>query len=209
MAAGAVLSVPSQVECRMNRGFAGLALGHYPQGVTVIGNALATFEAAGVREGEQHRVQRSALSSALSQAGRNAEAMAIARPLLAESEAAQGRESIAVLRRSAIVASITREGGDPLSVPDRETAARLLAGRDNSAIELEHGRILVALGHSTEAAEMLARSAQVARAEGNVAFIVPLRFAEMAALLGDGRSGQAERRFGELKPWRDAVARDG
>lgn len=133
MAAGAVLSVPSQVECRMNRGFAELALGHYPQGVTVIGNALATLEAAGVREGEQHRVQRSALSSALSQAGRNAEAMAIARPLLAESEAAQGRESIAVLRRSAIVASITREGGDPLSVRSLDAAEHLIDGAGGTA----------------------------------------------------------------------------
>ncbi len=55
MASATVLSAPSRVECRINRGFAELALGNYTQGVTAMRNALATLEAAGVREGEQRR----------------------------------------------------------------------------------------------------------------------------------------------------------
>ena len=213
MVAGAQVSIPSQVECRIYRGYSTLALGRYAEGVSIVRNALAMLDDAGIHKGEQRKVVRSALSLALAQDGRNADAMAIAKPLLAESEAEQGGESLAVLRRSSIVTAITRAGGDPLAAlalsdADQQRANRLLGGQDDIAIGMEHGLILLALGRDAEAAESLARTGQAARAQKSVSTLA-LGLAEVEALLGAGQPDAALRRFGELKPLRDKAARDG
>ena len=131
MAAGADVGVPSRVGCLQPRIYAESALGRHARAIALAHEALQKLEAAGIASGEQHRLMRSVLSQILAEAGRNREAMAVAQPLLAESVGAQGRGSIAVLRRSGSVTEITRLGGDPLaalalSTADRADAARVL-----------------------------------------------------------------------------------
>ena len=200
MAQGAELSVPSRVECRTIRAYVESALGRYERGVTLARDALAQLDAAGIREGEQRRVVRSVVAMTLMAAGRHADAMALARPLLEESERGQGRSSMAVLRRSQIVTALTARGGDPLaalalSQADRDDAARILGpGRADASFELEHGRILLALGRTAEASKVLERAATLAHA-GHEAELA--RAAGLAA-------GEAQRRLGAL---RDAAPR--
>jgi eukaryotic-like serine/threonine-protein kinase len=199
IAAGAEVGVPSRVECLQPRAYAESALGHHDRAVAIAREALAQLERAGVHSGEQHRLMRSALSQMLAAAGRHTEAMAIARPLLAEGVAAQGRSSIAVLRRSSVVTGLTRLGGDPLAAlalsnADRDDVARVLGpAREDAAFDLEHGRILLALGRGAEAAPVLARAAAESRRNGRTALTLSAGIAEANALLeaGDARGAAA------------------
>jgi len=208
IAAGAQVGVPSQVDCMQPRIFAESALGHRDLAVHIARDAIGRLEAAGIRSGEQHRLMRSVLSQALCDAGRYAEAMAIARPLLVESEAAQGRTSIAVLRRSSVVTRLTRLGGDPLaalalSTADRDDMARVLGpGREDTAIALEHGRVLLALGRATEAAPLLARALASSRQTSRTAFTLAAGIAETSALLDAGDARGAAQAWGALAPLR-------
>ncbi len=215
MAAGASLSVPSRVECEVVRSFLETALGHLDRGIALARDALGRLEGAGIRAGEQHRVVTSALSRALLLSGRNAEALAIARPLLQESLAGQGRESMAFVRRSSIVTAATRQGGQPLAAlalaqADEATAVQLLgAGRSDAAIDLEQGRVLLALGRDAEAAELLRRSAAAARASGNRELVLPAELAATEALLRAGQADAAARLFAEAAAERAAAVRSG
>jgi tetratricopeptide (TPR) repeat protein len=151
---------------------------------------------------------RSVLSQSLSAAGRHAEAMAVARPLLAESTAAQGRSSIAVLRRSSVVTGLTRLGGDPLaalplSTADRDDAARVLGPQhEDAAIALEHGQVLRALGRSAEAATVLARATAESRRTSRTAFTLQAGIAEANARLDAGDLRGAASDWDELAPLR-------
>ncbi len=215
MAAGADLSVPSRVECRMTRSFIALALGQVEAGIAMTRAALQTLEAAGVRDGEQHRVLRSALSRALLQGGLNAQALGVAAPLLADSVAGQGRESMAVVRRSSVVTGLMRVGGQPLaalplSEADEASAAHLLRpSRSDPAIDLEHGKVLMALARDAEAATVLQRAASVAREQGHLRLVLPAELAAAEALLRAGRTAAAVEVFARAEPGRVAVLRDG
>ena len=204
LAAGASVSLPSEAECRVQRSYLASEEGEYRAGIAILRDVLARLAAAGVRDGEQPRVVRSALSRALLAAGEHAAAMAVAAPLLAESVAGQGSESMAVLRRSSVVTSLTRLGGDPLaalalSEADRATAARLLGGRRiDASIELEHGRILRELGRFDDAAAALARSAAAAGSSPRGGLALWARLGEAEALLGGGRLREASARMAAL-----------
>ncbi len=212
IAAGADVGVPSRVACLLPREFAESALGHHDRAVAIAHDALARLEAAGIASGEQHRLMRSALSQVLAAAGRTREAMALARPLLAESAAAQGRTSIAVLRRSSVVTGLTRAGGDPLaalplSSADRDDLARALGpAREDAAVALEHGRVLLALGRGAEAAAVLARAAAESRRSGRMAFTLSAGIAQANALLDAGDVRRAAGTWAELAPLRAKAA---
>lgn len=215
MAGGAALSVPSRVECRMERSFIESALGRFDAGIAIAREALRTLEAAGVRAGEQHRIVRSALSRALWLDGRNAEALAIAAPLLSESESAQGRESMAVVRRSSFVTSLIRAGGQPLSAlalseADEASVSHLLgADAHDAAIDLEHGRVLLALGRYGEASQVLQRAAAVARDKRDLRPLLPAELAAAEALVRAGHAAQAAEVFALAEPERATVLREG
>ena len=215
MAGGAALSVPSRVECLMGRSFIESALGHFDAGIVMSRESLRALEAAGVRDGEQHRIVRSAMSRALMLSGRNAEAMALAAPVLAESEAGQGRESMAAIRRSGFVTSLKRAGGQPLAAlplsdADEASALHLLgaAGRD-AITDLEHGRVLLALGRYAEASSVLLRAASVGRETQSRRALLPAELAAVEALLQAGRTAQARAVFAAAEPGRVAALRDG
>ena len=209
LAAGAEVSVPSGVSCLEQRGYVEMALGRYDSGVAVFRSALAKLAGAGVREGEQFRVVRSGLSMALMDAGDTAAAMAIARPLLIESEAGQGQRSIAVMNRSAIVTQLTRLGGDPLAAlamsdADRHTAAQVAgADSDRDDLQLEHGRILLELARYPDAIEAFAEAATSAKTQGSTIDILRAGLGETEALLRAGRVSDAEARFTAIAPLRD------
>ena len=207
IAAGAVLSVPSHVACRLPRSYAEAALGHYAAAVATARDALQRLTAAGVTEGEQHRVVRSTLSQMLLAAARHAEAMAIARPLLEESVAGQGRQSVAVLRRSSVVTRLTRLGGQPLaalqlSTADRADAARTVGGGalGDAEIALEHGRVLLELARYREAAAVLAESAANATETGRLGIAREAGMAEIEAWLLAGQLTEAKERHARLRP---------
>ncbi|HJV60979.1 MAG TPA: serine/threonine-protein kinase [Albitalea sp.] len=215
MAAGAALSVPSRVECRMHRSFVESDLGHLDAAVAMVEDALATLERSGVTQGEQHRVLRSAVARALMLAGRHAQALAIAAPLLAESMAGQGRESMAVVRRSSMVTALTRLGGRPLAaVPlsqaDEASAATLLGpGRHDGGIDMEHGLVLLALAQPAPASELLLRSAAQAEAAGAAGEALQARLAATEALLQAGRTQQALQAWQRVERERLAAAEPG
>ena len=204
VAAGAGLSVPSRAECRAGRSFVATALGDYGRGVSLLREAMQELASAGIREGEQVRVLRGSLARALKEAGDHAGAMAIATPLLAENTVAQGRESMAVLRRSSVVTSLARLGGDPLaaldhSQADRDAAAHLLGpGRVDAAIELEHGLILLELARFDAAATVLARASSAAEAAQQAPLALDARLAEVEALSRGGHAAEATARFAAL-----------
>jgi len=215
IAAGAEVGVPSRVDCMQSREFAESSLGHHERAIAIARDALRRLETAGIASGEQHRLMRSALSQVLAAAGRHAEAMAIARPLLAESTAAQGRTSIAVLRRSSVVTGLTRAGGDPLaalalSQADLADAGRVLGpGREDTAFALEQGRILRALGRGDEAAAMLARAGAESRRTGRTVYTLPAGIAETNARLDAGDARGAAALWSELAPLRTKAAAEG
>ena len=211
MAAGARVALPSRAECRVQRSYVATSLGAYSSAVDILKDTLQTLDAAGVRQGEQPRVIRSALSRALLAAGDVAGAMAIARPLLAESEAGQGRQSMAVLRRSSVVTSATRLGGDPLAAQvlaeaDRVSAARLLGTRVDAAIALEAGRDLLALARYKDAAEAFAQSSHASAQSKSLIHLLPAGLGETEALLRDGQVRAAADRFAQLAPLREKAA---
>ena len=212
IAAGANPTLPSRVDCDVQRSYIATALGDYAAGVAILRDALRKLASAGVSDGEQSRVVRSALSRALLASGDNGGAMAIARPLLAESIAGQGQESIAVVRRASVVTSLTRLGGDPLaalalSEADRTTVGRLLgAGRVDAALELEHGRILLDLGRFDEAATVLMRSATAAQEAKRTIYVLPAQLGVVEALVRSGRTREAAERFAALQPLREKAA---
>lgn len=214
MAGGADLSVPSRVECRMGRSFVASALGQFDTGISTSREALRELEAAGVRDGEQHRTLRSAVVRALWLAGRNAEALAIAAPLLAESEAGQGRDSMAVIRRSSLVTSLKRAGGQPLaawplSEADEASVSHLLgAANHDPGTDLEHGRVLMALGQYGEASAVLLRAASAARETKSLRLLLPAELAAAEALARAGRTAQATEVFAAAAPGRAAALRD-
>ena len=211
LATGAVVEVPSQIECRMTRSAVETALGRFDSGVSVAREALQRMDAFGIRAGEQNRVGRARLASALMDANRNAESLAASRSLLAESAAAQGRESMAVLIRSSIVTTAVRQAGQPLaalplSLADEASLDHLLGeGRGDADIDLEHGRILAALGRYGEALTYLERSARAARASGYVAMALPAELAICEALLLSGQDAAAAARFARIAADRDAA----
>ena len=215
MAGGAALSVPSRVECRMERSFVESALGRFDTGVAIAREALRTLEAAGVHDGEQHRIVRSSVSRALLLSGRNAEALAIAAPLLAESEAGQGRESMAVVRRSGLVTSLRRAGGQPLlalalSEADEASVSHLLGpAAHDAAVDLEHGRVLLALGRHVEASDTLLRAASAAREMNNLSLALPAELAAVEALVRAGHITRASELFAATGPDRATTLRDG
>ena len=213
IAAGALVEEPSQIECRTTRSAVETALGRFDSGVAVAREALRRLEAFGVRSGEQHRITQARLASALMRAGRNAESLAVSRPLLAESVAAQGRESMAVLIRSSIVTTSVRQAGQPLaalplSLADEASLDHLLGeGQGDADIDLEHGRLLTALGRYGEALTYLERSARAARASGNSAIALPAGLAVCEALLMSGQEAAAAERFSRIAADRDAAVR--
>ncbi len=189
IAAGADIGVPSRVACLQPRIYAEGALGHHDRAIALSNEALKKLEDADIASGEQHRLMRSVLSQALAEAGRASDAMAVARPLLVESAAAQGRSSMAVLRRSSVVTGITRLGGDPLaalplSSADRADAAKVLGpANEDAALALEHGRILLALGRDAEAIPLLARAGAESRRSQRNAYTLSAGIAEANAML--------------------------
>ena len=208
MAAGADVGVPSRVACLQPRAYAESALGHHERAIAIAHEALKKLEDAGIASGEQHRLMRSVLSQVLAEAGRAREAMAVAQPLLAESTAAQGRGSIAVLRRSSVVTDITRLGGDPLaalalSTADRDDAARVLGpAKEDTALSLEHGRILLALDRAAEAAPLLARAGAESRRTSRTAYTLAAGVAEAEARLDAGDARGAATLWSDLAPLR-------
>ena len=212
IAAGAQVELPSRAACRIQRSYVATSLGHHRVAVDILKDTLRQLADAGVREGEQLRVIRSALSMALAAAGDNAAAMTIARPLLAESVAGQGRESMAVLRRSSVVTGLTRAGGDPLAAEalaeaDSALAARLLGGgRVDAAIALERGRDLLELARFPEAVAAFVESRRAATESKGLIHALPAGLGEIEALLRAGQFEAATDRFGELAPLREAAA---
>jgi serine/threonine-protein kinase len=215
IAGGAQLSVPSRLDCSLNRTYVEAGLGRPERAVAIAQASLATLEGAGITQGEQHRVTRNAVARALRASGRHAEALAIAGPLLAESTAGQGRQSIAVVRRSSIVTSLTRLGGQPLAAlplseaDDASAMAVQGGGRHDAAIELEHGLVLLALAREAEAAQVLLRSADEAVAAGDGEVALPARLAGVEALLAAGRTREAQQVWSASEPARQAAAAQG
>ena len=212
MAAGADVGVPSRVSCLQPRIYAESALGHHARAIALAHEALQKLQAAGIASGEQHRLMRSVLSQVLAEAGRAREAMAVAQPLLAESTGAQGRGSIAVLRRSDTVTSITRLGGDPraalaLSTADRADAAKVLGpANEDVGFALEHGRVMRALGRDAEAVPLLARAGAQARRSGRMAYVLWAGIDEANARLASGDARGAMAVWNALAPLRAKAA---
>ncbi len=212
IAAGAQVGLPSRAACRIQRSYVATSLGDHRVAVGILKDTLRQLADAGIREGEQLRVIRSALSMALAAAGDTGAAMAIAKPLLTESEAGQGRESMAVLRRSSVVTGLTRAGGDPLAAEalaeaDSALAARLLGGgRVDAAIAFERGRDLLELARFPEAVEAFVASRRAATASKSLIHVLPAGLGETEALLRAGQVEAAADRFGELAPLREAAA---
>jgi eukaryotic-like serine/threonine-protein kinase len=212
IAAGAEVGVPSRVECLQPRAYAQSALGHHDRAIAIARDALVQLERAGVHGGEQHRLMRSLLSQILAAAGRHQEAMAIAAPLLAEGTAAQGRTSIAILRRSSVVTGLTRLGGDPLAAlalsdADRADAVRVFGyAREDAAFALEHGRVLLALGRDADAAAMLARAVAESRRNSRTALTLSAGIDEANALLHGGDLRGAAAVWADLAPLRAKAA---
>lgn len=196
LAAGAVVGVPSRVECQLYRSYIELGQGQFERALTTTREAMQALEASGTRSGEQHRIMRSALARALLSVGRTAEALAIADPLLAESDAGQGRQSMAVIRRSVLTTMVRRAGGQPqeawsLARLDGAAVDRLLgAQRRDLQTDLERGRVLMALGRHQEAADVLDRAVQAGRAAGPT-LLLPTT--ELVAAEAHLRLGQTER----------------
>ena len=188
VSAGALVETQTGIECRMTRSMVETDLGHFDRGIALARAALQSLEVGG-GAGEQQRVARSRVSRALLKAGRHAESLAISRPLLEESAAAQGRESMAVVRRSSIVTAAVLEAGQPLaalplSQADEASVDHLIGeGRGDAEVDLVHGRVLSALGRYPEALTYLQRSARAAHAGGALAVALPADLASSEALL--------------------------
>ena len=208
------LSLPSRVECAIERSYIDSDSGHLDRGVAVARDALQQLEAGGIRAGEQHRIARGTLAHALLFAGRHAEALAVARPLLDESLAAQGRSSMAVLRRSGMVTSVLRRGGQPLAAlalaeaDERSVQQLLRPGQGDAALDLEHGLVLLALQRDDEAAAMLLRSAAAAREGGRLEVVLPAELGACEALLEAGKLDEARQLFGRSAPARESAVRE-
>jgi serine/threonine protein kinase len=215
LASGVELSVPSRVECRMARSYVDSGSGHLERGVAVARDALQRLEAAGIRTGEQHRIVRSAVARALLDAGHNTEALAVAQPLLEESTAAQGRASMAVLRRSNLVTRTTLQGGQALaalalSQADEDSVTQLLGPeRHDARIDLLHGQVLFALNRDVEATAMLLRSAAAAREGGVLEIVLPAELTACEALLRQGKAVEARQLFMESTTIRAQALRGG
>jgi eukaryotic-like serine/threonine-protein kinase len=200
MAGGAALSIPSRVECRMNRSLAESALGHFDTGLATARDALQALEAAGVRSGEQHRVLRSTLAGALMHSGRNA---------------GQGRESMAVVSRSSIVTSLRRAGGQPLAAlplsEADEAAVSPLLGADQHmpGIDLEHGHVLLALGRFAQAAAVFRQAVAVASEKQDMRQLLPAELGAVEALVRAGNLGEARDAFAAAAARRALAAGDG
>ncbi len=195
---GADVGIPSRVECRLYRAYVELALGQFVGALTTTTDAMQALEASGIRTGEQHRIMRSALARTLMSVGRTADALAIARPLLAESEAGQGRQSMAVIRRSVLTTMVLRTGGQPdeawiLAQLDGAAVARILGpGRRDLQTDLELGRVLTAVGRPAEAAAFLERAVQAGRAAGPALLLASAELAAAEALIAANQPGRAE-----------------
>ena len=210
MTAASGLTVPARVECRVTRAYADAALGHVDRAASSVRQALQELEASGIRAGEQHRIVRGALAAVLASAGRPTEGMAVARPVLEESTAAQGRTSMGVLRRSDFVTRLTRSGGDPLAAlalsdADTADAARLQAGRTDATISLERGRVLLELGRAREAAMAFEASAAAARRTGRGVLFAPAALGQAEALLAAGDASGAATLWAGLAPLREKL----
>ncbi len=196
LAAGAVVGVPSRVECQLYRSYVELGQGQFERALTTTREAMQALEASGTRTGEQHRIMRSALARALLSVGRTAEALAIADPLLAESDAGQGRQSMAVIRRSVLTTMVRRAGGQPreawrLAQLDAAAVDRLLGPLQRDLqTDLELGRVLMALGNYQDAADVLDRAVHAGRAAGPTLLLPATELVAAEARL---RLGQTER----------------
>ncbi len=198
MTQGADVGVPSRVECRLYRAYVELALGQFARALTTTTGALHALEASGTRTGEQHRIMRSAVARTLMSVGRTADALAIAKPLLVESEAGQGRQSMAVIRRSVLTTMVLRAGGQPdaaftLADLDRAAVARIVGPtRRDLQTDLELGRVLMAVGRHAEAAGVLERAVQAGRAAGPALLLAHTELAAAEALVAANQAGRAQ-----------------
>jgi eukaryotic-like serine/threonine-protein kinase len=214
LANGARVSVPSRVECSLYRSIVLSKRGDHEQALQIARGALRALEDAGIREGEQHRITRSNISQTLLRAGRNAEALSIASQLLSESTASQGRESMAVIRRSTIVTAITRSGGQPIAAlplakADLASSQKLL-GQDHIDVGTSHelGAVLCALGRYEEALPILARAASAAAATSDRVIELLSSLSRVEALARLGKTAEASKRFDELLSLRQAANRN-
>ena len=214
LAAGAEVSVPSHVECIIRRSQVESSAGHNERAIQLAQGALRMLEEANIRDGEQHRVTRSAVAQAMLGAGRNADALVIAAPLLKESIASQGRASMAVIARSSTVTTITRAGGLPLAAlplarADAASAQELLGGnRIDPRTHLELGLVLAALGQNEEAIAVLAATASAADQTGVRAIALQSSLARVEAMLGSKKIAEAGRLFDSFVAQRNAAARN-
>jgi len=198
LAGGAVVGIPSRVECQLYRSYVELGQGQFQRALTTASEAMQALEASGTRSGEQHRIMRSAVARALLSVGRAAEALALADPLLAESDAGQGRRSMAVIRRSVLTTMVRRSGGQPqeaweLVQLDAAAVDRLLGpARRDLQTDLERGRVLMALGRHQEAAEVLDRAVHAGRDAGPTLLLPTTMLVAAEAWLNVGQTARAQ-----------------
>lgn len=193
IAGGAKVGVPSRVECQMYRGYVELAEGRAAAALATTEAAMTALEGAGTKTGEQHRIMRTAIARALIALGRVAEAQPMAAALFTETEAGLGRRSMAVIRRSQLLAQALRAGGQPgdalaLTTADLAALGNIIGPvRLDTAIVLEQARALLALGRPGEAARALEPVIAADRAAGG-SLLLPA--AELTAVEARMRSGQ-------------------
>jgi tetratricopeptide (TPR) repeat protein len=188
--AGAANDVPvdAQGECGLIDSYIRSALGQHDAAVQAARSALQMLRDSGA-DLRALNGYTSGLDRALLLAGRHAEAWPLAEKLAKDSEATEGTNTMAALRRSSRLTHLKRVGGQPLqalALAERDLAlmTSIMATADTDALTLyEHGSTLLELSRLPEAAAELQRSVDSARAHDDPLVLIRAQLALIRAWL--------------------------
>jgi len=190
MDSGAAADVPvdARAECGLINSYIRSALGQHDAAVRAARNALQLLRDSGV-DLRGLNGYTSGLDRALLLAGRHAEAWPLAEQLARDSEATEGTQTMAALRRSSRLTHLKRVGGQPLdalALGQRDLAlmSRIMAPGDSDALTLyDHGSTLLDLHRLPEATLALQRSVDSARAHDDTLVLIRAELALVRAWL--------------------------
>jgi tetratricopeptide (TPR) repeat protein len=190
MDSGAAADVPvdARAECGLINSYIRSALGQHDAAVRAARSALQLLRDSGV-DLRGLNGYTSGLDRALLLAGRHAEAWPLAEQLARDSEATEGTQTMAALRRSSRLTHLKRVGGQPLdalALGQRDLAlmSRIMAPGDSDALTLyDHGSTLLDLHRLPEATTALQRSVDSARAHDDTLVLIRAELALVRAWL--------------------------
>jgi serine/threonine-protein kinase len=193
MDAGAAAAVPvdAVAECGLINSYIRSALGQHDAAVQAARSALQGLRDSGV-DLRGLNSYASGLDRALLLAGRHAEAWPLAEQLAKDTEATEGTQTMAALRRTSRLSHLKRVGGQPLealAMGQRDLAlmARLMAPGDSDALTLyDHGSTLLDLHRLPEATAALQRSVDSARAHDDLLVLIRAELALIRARVASG-----------------------